>query len=119
MQLVNNLPRNRYIHIYLQKRQNVTEINNEGAEGGLEVDDLVVEAEGDDEVVVEDEAAVENDLEIEEEVAVEEEMDVEEEICVDDDLEDEVEREDDEEDEGENREEFEDSDTEFRVDEEE
>ncbi|KAK8691229.1 hypothetical protein V6N13_074747 [Hibiscus sabdariffa] len=72
MQLVNNLPRKRYIHIYLQKGQNVTKINNEGDEGDLKVDDLVAEDEGDDdEVVVEDEVAVENDLEVEEEVAVE------------------------------------------------
>ncbi|KAK8681766.1 hypothetical protein V6N13_054168 [Hibiscus sabdariffa] len=156
MQLVNSLPRKRYIHIYLQKRQNVTEINNEGDEGDLEVDDLVAEDEGgdDDEVVVEDEVAVENDLEVEEEVAVEEdigveeevaaeekigfeddleveeeigvedvvveeEMDVEEEIGVEDDLEVEVEEEVEEEDARENREEFDDSDTEFRADEEE
>ncbi|KAK8716375.1 hypothetical protein V6N13_043687 [Hibiscus sabdariffa] len=87
MQLVNSLPRNRYIHIYLQKRQNVTGINNEGDEGDLEVDDLAVEDECDDEVVVEDEADVENDLEVEEEVVVEEEIGVEEEVGVEDDLE--------------------------------
>ncbi|KAL4289578.1 hypothetical protein GQ457_14G016010 [Hibiscus cannabinus] len=153
MQLVNSLPKKRYTHIYLQKRQNVTEINNEGDEGDLEGGD-------DDDVVVEDEVAVENDLEVEddleveeevaveedigveeevaaeeeigleddleveeeigvEDVVVEEEMDVEEEIGVEDDLEVEVEEEVEEEDTRENREEFDDSDTEFRADEEE
>ncbi|KAK8498690.1 hypothetical protein V6N12_000992 [Hibiscus sabdariffa] len=89
-------------------------------------DDLEVE----EEVAAEEEIGLEDDLEVEEEVVVEEEigvedvvveeeMDVEEEIGVEDDLEVEVEEEVEEEDARENREEFEDSDTEFRVDEEE
>ncbi|KAK8482059.1 hypothetical protein V6N13_056944 [Hibiscus sabdariffa] len=127
-----------------KKRQNVTEINNEGDEGDLEVDDLVAEDKGDEEVVVEDEAAIENDLEVEDELEVEEEVIVEEDIGVEDDLEveeevvveddlevdeemtveeeigveDDLEVEVEEEDEGGNREEFEASDTELRVDEE-
>ncbi|KAK8691228.1 hypothetical protein V6N13_074746 [Hibiscus sabdariffa] len=83
-----------------------------------------------EEVAAKEEIGLEDDLEVEEEVAVEEEigvedvvveeeMDVEEEIGVEDDLEVEVEEEVEEEDGRENREEFEDSDTEFRVDEEE
>ncbi|KAL4324034.1 hypothetical protein GQ457_11G001980 [Hibiscus cannabinus] len=79
MQLVNSLPKKRYIHIYLQKRQNVTEKNNEGDEGDLEGGD-------DDEVVVEDEVAVENDLEVEDDLEVEEEVAVEEDIGVEEEV---------------------------------
>ncbi|KAL4318980.1 hypothetical protein GQ457_18G014420 [Hibiscus cannabinus] len=141
MQLINSLPKKRYTHIYLQKRPNVTEKNNEGDEGDLEGGD-------DDEVVVEDEVSVENDLEVEddleveEEVAVEEDIGVEEEVAAEEEigLEDDLEVEEEigvedlvveeemdveeeeeveEEDARENREEFDDSDTEFRADEEE
>ncbi|KAL4311321.1 hypothetical protein GQ457_01G024400 [Hibiscus cannabinus] len=77
-----------------------------------------------EEVAAEEEIGLEDDLEVEEEmvvedVVVEEEIDVQEKIGVEDDLEVEVEEEVEEEDTRENREEFGDSDTEFRVDEEE